>query len=980
VVDLTTNTVTDILGLGYKDLSIPGSGLDATNEGDSVSLSNYPFLAAYMPDAITSYEIGGTTYLITANEGDAREYDALVDESRLGDSDYLLDAATFPNGDILKANVGRIKTINTEGDTDNDGDFDEIYVFGGRSFTIWNGSTGTQVYDSGDDFESITEQDPIYGAIFNATDDDNDFKDRSDDKGPEPEAVITAGINGQTYAFIALERIGGIMVYDVTDPSNPVFIQYVNNRDVNMLGGDLAPEGLVFVPFTQSPTGTSLLVVANEVSSTVSVYEIGGEVTGEVVFVESNQGLREDGGSVSIALEISGVSPDSTVSVDLIPAMFATADEASDFTQPASLTVTFGPGITSQSISIDLTNDSDAENDEYFSYRLGNGNGVNIGGDDLHTVYILDDDRTAPVATQDISLELVTSFATGIQGDDAAEIVAYDSASQRLFASNSEANAIDVIDFSDPANPALLTPIDISALGAINSVAIYDGIVAAAIENNDKQMPGLVAFYNTDGTLLSQVTVGALPDMVVFTPDGQTVLTANEGEPSSDYLNDPEGSVSIIDLSGGVGSVTQANVSTADFTSFNGLEAVLRSQNIRIFGPNASAAQDLEPEYIAISPDGSTAYVTCQENNALVVVDIATATVSDLIPLGLKDHSLPGNGLDAEDRSEQIRLANYPIFGMYMPDAIASYEVAGTTYLVTANEGDAREYDAYEEEDRLGDLDLDPTAFPDADLLQESIGRLTVTLANGDTDGDGDYDAIWAYGARSFSIWNGSTGALVYDSGDELEQIIAADPKFGPFFNSTNDELELKNRSDNKGPEPEGVVVGAINQKQYAFIGLERIGGVMVYDVTDPAAPFFVDYASGRDTASDTGDLAPEGLVLIPNAQSPDGKYYLVVANEVSSTLSIFEVMGVMVGIDAPQALRLRLYPNPAQDGVTVDLGAAQGPMTARVLTLDGRAVKQQSGDGLHAMQLNLRDLSQGVYLIEVETARGIATQKLIVR
>ena len=979
VVDLSGDSISAILGLGYKDHSVAGAGLDATNVGDSVSIANYPFLGAYMPDAITNFQVGGVTYLITANEGDGREYEdggfLYLDETRL--RDVMLDPAAFPDGDILKANVGRIKTINTEGDTDGDGDIDEIYTFGARSFTIWNTNTGTVVYDSGDDFELITEQDPIFGAIFNTTDDDNDFKDRSDDKGPEPEAVTTATINDQVYAFVALERIGGVMVYDVSDPTAPVFVQYVNNRDVTQVGGDLAPEDLVFVPFDQSPTGGSLLIVSNEVSSTVSIYEIGGEISGEVVFDRSNDGVDEDAGSLDIELTVSDVHPDSTVSVDLIPATFATADNG-DFTQPASLTVTFGPGVTSQTISLDITDDSDEENDEYVSYRLGNPQGVNLGEDTVFVAYLLDDDRSAPVATEAINLLHINSFSTGTPGDDAAEIVAYDSASQRLFASNSEANEIDVVDFSDPASPSLLSPIDISQYGAINSVAVYDGVVAAAIENDNKQQPGVIVFFDTDGNELSQVTAGALPDMVTFTPDGQTVLVANEGEPSDDYTDDPEGSISVIDVSGGVANVTQADVQTADFTSFNADSAQLVADNIRIFGPGATVAQDLEPEYITVSPDGSTAYATCQENNAVAVIDIATATVTSLIPLGLKDHSQPGNGLDGENDSDQIRIANYPIFGMYQPDAIASYEVGGVTYLVTANEGDAREYDAYEEESDLEDLDLDPTAFPDADLLQTAIGPLTVTTANGDVDGDGDFDAIWAYGARSFSIWNGSTGALVYDSGDDIERIIEADPKFGPFFNTTDDELDFKDRSDNKGPEPEAVVVGQINSEQYAFVALERIGGVMVYDVTDPTSPIFVDYDNQRDTASEGGDLAPEGLVLIPNAQSPDGKYYLVVSNEVSSTLTIYEIEGVMVGIDQKARLSLRMYPNPAQDGVTIDLGSLSGPVSARVLTIDGREMLRQQGSGLQPLTLNLRDLPQGVYLIDVETQQGRVTQKLI--
>ncbi|MEO1448001.1 MAG: choice-of-anchor I family protein, partial [Bacteroidota bacterium] len=844
VVDLALDSVSAIIGMGTKDWTVPGAGLDATNEGDEIHIANYPFKGLYMPDAIASYEVGGVPYLITANEGDGREYDTFEDESRLGDGDYELDETAFPDGDILKSVVGRIKTINTEGDTDGDGDFDEIFTLGARSFTIWNGQTGAIVYDSGDDFELITSQDSAISAIFNANDDGLTPKNRSDDKGPEPEAVVVGEINGLQYAFVALERVGGVMVYDVTDPMNPEFVQYVNNRSTTMETGDLAPEGLFFIPSDQNPTGKPLLLVASEVSSTVTVWEIDGEITGRVEFAEAQQTVGEDADSISVELVLDNGSVESETTVEVTLATFATATEGSDFTASTTTTVTFPAGQGTATAKFEIIDDSDIENDEYFAFRLENPMNAFLADQITHTVYVQDDDRLAAPASEDITLDLVTSFATGVQGDDAAEIVAYDAGSQRLVVSNSAANEIDLVDFSDPTNPTQLSPIDISQFGAINSVATFNGIIAAAIENADKQMPGSVVFFDTQGTQLAQVTTGALPDMVTFTPDGQTVLTANEGEPNDDYTVDPEGSVSIIDISGGVANLTQADVTTADFTAFNAQEAQLKAAGVRIFGPGANVAQDLEPEYITVSADGATAWVTCQENNAVAVVDISAKTITDVLPLGFKDFSMEGAGLDAEDRSDEIRIANYPINGMYQPDAIASYEIGGTTYLVTANEGDARDYDGYSEEARLGDEEypLDSAAFPDGDLLKENIGRLKTTLANGDTDGDGDYDEIYAYGGRSFSIWNGSTGDLVYDSGDDIELTIAQDPVYNEIFNTTDDELDFKNRSDDKGPEPEAVVVGEINNKQYAFLALERVGGVMVFDVTDPTAPTFTDY------------------------------------------------------------------------------------------------------------------------------------------
>ncbi|MDP5169491.1 MAG: choice-of-anchor I family protein, partial [Bacteroidia bacterium] len=652
---------------------------------------------------------------------------------------------------------------------------------------------------------------------------------------------------------------------------------------------------------------------------------------------------------------------------------------------PVKQTVSFAPGATTATVSIPVSNDTNKENDEYFSLRLSNPVNTFLGSELAHTVYILDNDRKADVATEAINLKHLTSVQIGVAGDDAAEIVDYDSASQKLFVSNSAANKIEVIDFSNPSAPVVGTAIDISSYGGINSVAVRNGVVAAAIENDDKVLPGFIVFFDTNGAFLSQVTAGALPDMITFSPDGSKVLTANEGEPNADYSSDPEGSISIVDISGGVANVTQANVTTAGFSSFNAQQAQLIADGVRIFGPGASVAQDLEPEYITLSANGDTAWVTCQENNALAVVDVNAGTVLSIVPLGYKNHATPTNGLDAEDRSDFIRIANYPVRGMYMPDAIASYQVGGSTFLVTANEGDAREYDTYAEEVRLssGSYELDETIFPNADLIKANIGRLTVTTASGDTDGDGDFDEIHAFGGRSFSIWNGATGSLVYDSGDDMELIISQSPTWGPFFNSTNDELDLKNRSDNKGPEPEGVVVGQINQGYYAFIGLERMGGVMVYDITDPTAAIFVDYENTRDTASDGGDLAPEGLVLIPNTQSPDGKYYLIVANEVSSTVTIYEVEKALVGVEEELAsLPMRIFPNPAVDGVQIELLDKQaGKVSVKLLTLEGREVlSHEAENGFAPVSLELSNLPAGIYLIDVMTDHGRAVQRLVIR
>lgn len=930
------------------------------------------------------------------------------------------------------------------------------------------------------------------------------------------------------------------------------------------------------------------------------------------------------------------------------------------------------------------------------------------------------------ISTPDIELNPIGTYATGLFDEGAAEIPAYDPGSQRLFVVNAGGSQVDVFDLSDPTNPALIASIDTASFGSPNSVAVKNGILAIAVENDDKQANGEVWLFRAGAQLSNlvnpraRVEVGALPDMLAFSPDGQTILVANEGEPNDEYTVDPEGSVSVIDISQGLTAVT---VQTADFSAFNDQADALREAGVKLkgdVGTDRTVAQDLEPEYVAFSPNGAKAWVTLQEANAVAVVDVATATVTDVKPLGFKDYSAeitgsletftfndlpslgatpagqelflggfsglfytgmaangnlqfvthtdrgpngepteagrpfllpdfnpeivrfelnqntgelliterigltqadgtpltglpninieggtgntpfndeipvdlsedpialdnfgadlegivvaedgsfwmvdeyrpaiyqfdatgkllerfvpegtaaaagqpegtfgtealpsvlaqrrqnrgfeavaldgenqklyafvqsplrnpvgasntalnnwnnvrivefdlatetvtgeylyrldnpnlgtPGNTrpdkigdavyigageflvaerdddaidsdplsniekwvyrfsldgatnilgqdglfdlgggvsksldqmtaeeltqvgvnpvgktlaadlaltgynavekveglawvdgslallndndfqvagitlngdgtftpdpnpepvilgllplqpnqLDASDRDDAINIQSWPVFGLFQPDAIGAYSFNGETFYVTANEGDARDYDGYSEVERIKDVILDPTAFPNAAELQsdEQIGRLFITTELGDPDGDGDFDQLYSYGGRSFSIWN-SAGNLVFDSGDAFEQITAQ--IYPDFFNASNSNNTFDNRSDDKGPEPEGLVLGAINGRTYAFIGLERIGGVMVYDVSNPTSPNFIQYLNNRNFSAEVetaeaGDLGPEGLTFISSADSPNGVPLLVVANEISGTTTVYEI------------------------------------------------------------------------------------------
>lgn len=677
-----------------------------------------------------------------------------------------------------------------------------------------------------------------------------------------------------------------------------------------------------------------------------------------------------------------------------------------------------------------------------------------------------------------VSIDHVSTHFTGIFDEGAAEIVTYDEGSQKLFFSNAEDNSVGILDFTDPSALTLLQTIDIDPYGdGVNSVAAFEGIIAVAVEIDES--PGRVVFFDHDGTFLSQVEVGFLPDMLTYTHDGQKVVVACEGEPNSDWTFDPAGSVAIIDVSGGIENLSQGDVTLVSIGSYTGSwegvrifgpdyipvfeetfqdtalelnhfytynelstnpwyydqfnddyfaeangfgddtasidwlisglinlsgfsEVFVSFQNTRSFsggsldllisadfdgiGDPSNASWDtlttlavwssggyidtnsgmidistyvgmdvviaflykstgngggegalwqiddviingsrsneanLEPEYIAISADNSTAFVALQENNALAVVDISTGVVSNVLPLGWKDHSIDGQGLDASDRDDEINIATYPFRGLYLPDAIAAIEIGGTQYVISANEGDARDYDAYAEEERLEDVTLDPSAFPDAATLQleENGGRINITTSMGDIDGDGDFDEIYTFGARSFTIWD-TDGNLVFDSGDEFEQKMAE--MFPVDFNSGNDaNQDFDSRSDAKGPEPEAVEVAEIYERVYAFIGLERMGGIMMYDITDPVNASFVTYVNNRDfsvidvTSDEVGDLGCEDVLYISDTQSPDGKHYLVSSNEVSGTVSVFEINGLLNADHVPAEMSWSIFPNPVMD------------------------------------------------------------------
>jgi hypothetical protein len=530
-------------------------------------------------------------------------------------------------------------------------------------------------------------------------------------------------------------------------------------------------------------------------------------------------------------------------------------------------------------------------------------------------------------AGQVISLVELGRTASQGFGVSAAEIVAFDQNHQRIFTINADSGAVDVFSAATLSNPTLLDTIDIKQMlvdegvvanttlvSAANSIAVNSAYVAIAVEANPKTDNGWIVFLNlSDLSYAAAVQVGAQPDMLTFTPDGHKVVVANEGEPNDDYSVDPVGSISVITVSG-------FSVDTIGFTDFNqggSRNAELPTDKMVLDGFNASVAQSVEPEYITIAADGSEAFVSLQENNAVAVVDLGTNTIDRILGLGFKDYSIPGNEMDAGDRDSGVNLNNWPVMGIYMPDTITSMTFNGKTYLLTANEGDSRqdwldnvadqaacEASGYFfdggciDEIRVKDIESDTTLTLGADLIgldtDADLGRLRVSYHTTFAKNGATVDKLYAYGARSFSVWDAQTGVQVFDSGNDFERITAL--RFGAEFNNNNDENEAESRSDDKGPEPEAIAVGRINGHQYAFIGLERMGGIMVYDISNPFAPEFIQYVNNRDltvapgAGVDAGDLGPESIQFVSASASPNGEPLIIVGNEVSGTTTIYQV------------------------------------------------------------------------------------------
>ena len=529
--------------------------------------------------------------------------------------------------------------------------------------------------------------------------------------------------------------------------------------------------------------------------------------------------------------------------------------------------------------------------------------------------------------TAALNLTQIARYSAGQYNVDGGvmEIVAYNQATEWAYAINGQSGklaAIPLAGLTAGAHVEALTgtEIDVKALveaedstfqyGDMTSVAISPDstTLAAALQAQGSNDAGRVALFTCeeDGTLTLEALVetGAQPDMVTFAGDG-VVLTADEGEPREGYgenIADPKGSVTVVDV--------EAQESTVvDFSAFDSQRDQLAEDGI-VLKKGSAPSVDLEPEYIAVS--GGKAYVTLQENNAIAVLDIESQAFEGVYSAGFEDHSTTAIDLDKKDDAYDPQTYE-SLLGIRMPDGIAAFTVEGTTYLVTANEGDAREWGDedqgtfYLSEDER-DFSEEGVTSPTGAITAENSGLEGKVVFFKTEDFDGlDPEKDYVFGGRSFTVFQVTENGLeeVFTSGDDFEALTA---QYVPeYFNASNDNAVLDDRSGKKGPEAESVTVGTVDGKTYAFVALERTGGVMVYDVTDPEAITFVNYVNTRDFGTTVegsqeyedgeldkwvtgGDVAPEGLLFLDAASSPNGEPLLLAACEASGTVAVYQL------------------------------------------------------------------------------------------
>ena len=465
-------------------------------------------------------------------------------------------------------------------------------------------------------------------------------------------------------------------------------------------------------------------------------------------------------------------------------------------------------------------------------------------------------------------------FVSRISNMEDAEITAYMPLYHKLFAVGGN-SSITVIDLTVVEKPVVLEKKRLS--GDASSVAVFDDLVAVSLISDPHTQNGRVDLYRYGDSLslLKSFSVCPEPDMLTFTPNGAAILVACEGSPSEDGQIDPEGAVALIQI------LEENPVSILKFDHLD--STALLKKGIRKTGPG-SFFQNLEPEYITIDPSSKMAWVNLQENNAIGIIDLKLKKITDVFGLGTLDHSIAGQGLDFR-KDQKIKIENAPILGLRQPDGIAVFSEKGRFYILTANEGASREYSNYSDEIDILTLFqkglLNSEVFNSTWLSSLQKHKFSVM----EPCQKGLCNQVYAFGSRSMSVFDGKTGNLLFDSGDQIEKTIAQTAPSYFNWNSKKGKQKIDARSEDNGSQPEMVTIGEFNGKKLAFLGLERMTGIIVWDLENPEKPTIMDYYL------DPKDRGPEGILFVFDSKRPfSGNPLLIVGYEFSQSIVIYSI------------------------------------------------------------------------------------------
>jgi hypothetical protein len=549
---------------------------------------------------------------------------------------------------------------------------------------------------------------------------------------------------------------------------------------------------------------------------------------------------------------------------------------------------------------------------------------------------------------------------------------AYEPLSKRVFVLNRGANQMNILDLSDLNKVRFVRQISLTQVGARpNDVAVIGNIVAVISENNLKQANGRVAFFDTTGTFLNQLTVGPEPTALKFANGGTHLIITNQGSPSQDYFTDPPGSISVVAIFGT--NPLQLNSTNVFSINFERLDTVAYDNRLRIFNnANQLPSIDIEPLQIGPVENTNLAAITLGTNNGLALIDYFNGTLDTVYGLGLKDNGLPNQGFDGSVVGNITIQPYSKIYSLYNPVGMASLLHNGASYFLTANQGLPRRYMAYDEVDSLKNIPLNPGAFPNRNtLVRDSVlGWLEVSKELGKAQNGFIHDSAVAFGGRSFSVWNDSA-QLIWDSGDDFEQTIAA-LNAANFNASAVSNTSRKSQSVKQGPQPNSIAIGTVNGNRYAFITLKQMGGFFIYNLNDPTNPVFEQYISDRNflvPANDTaaGDLGPEKITFVPAGDSPTGIALLLLSNSVSGSFSVYQV-GQGIGLPSFENSGItQVWPNPS-NGVY----HTNQPQKFKVYNQSGSLIKEFKKHE----EIDISEAPAGFYLITTASGRALKVIK----